>query len=68
MIRKNNKCDNCGSPFQNKDKVTAIINDVEVQDRLSNGKIHLKLSEKSIGKRLIRIFCENCLNLNLYQE
>ena len=67
-ISKKNKCDKCGCSFQNKDIVTAIITNVEVDDRRSDGNIHLKLSEKSIKTRSIRIFCERCLDLSLYQE
>ncbi len=66
MIRKKNKCDGCNQPFEHGGKVTAIIHDVEVSDRTKNGDLRLKLSEKSILNRSIKIYCNFCLDLGIY--
>ena len=65
-IRKKNKCDGCGEPFSNGGKVTAVIQDVEVSDKTRNGDLRLKLSEKNIINRSIKIYCKICLDLGIY--
>lgn len=68
MLR-DNVCDNCKKVIDNKEKVTAIIPNLEASTKLdSPGKMRLKLSKYSLTTRAIRVYCENCLKLNLYLE
>lgn len=62
-----NKCNNCDKIIESGDKVTVVVKEVEASGRITvPDSIHLKLSEKSLGTRALKVYCDDCLNLNHY--
>jgi len=60
-------CDNCKRKIENKDKVTVIIPNVEVTNKMSEpDTIHLKLSKYSLTTRAMKVYCSKCLNPKNY--
>jgi|TARA_R110000796_G_scaffold34727_2_gene89435 hypothetical protein len=64
MIRKDT-CDSCDRTIKNGEKVTVTVRSVEATSN-SDGKMHVKLSEKSLGTEAFRVYCRNCLNPKEY--
>ena len=64
MIRKD-ICDSCDKEIKNGERVTITIRNVEVSSR-PDDKIHMKLSEKSLGTKAFRVYCQKCLNPKEY--
>ena len=48
------------------EKVTVVI--PEVQLRKDGRSFRLKLSENAIAKRAVKVYCEKCLNPEIYLE
>ncbi len=61
------KCDNCSRMLSNNSKVTVIIPNVVVTDRVTEKEeVRLKLSLDAIEQRSYKIYCEKCLKPSIF--
>lgn len=66
-LYRKNKCDGCGKPLMNNDKVVALVPDIHVTtNKTDETQLRLKLSVEAIDSRAIKIYCNKCLNLNRF--
>jgi len=63
-MKRQNRCDACNRMFNDGDKVTVVIPDVEITNRYQKGSssIRLKLSPDAVDARATKVYCSNCLN------
>ena len=66
MLRSS-KCDSCNKTLEHKEIVSVIIDNVEVDRKINKADVmHLKVSKNSIDSRAVRVYCQECLQLNNY--
>jgi hypothetical protein len=68
-IYRQARCDGCNRILEDKNTVVALVPNVTVsksQSKRFNGLIRLKLSDDSLDARSIKIYCQNCLELQSY--
>ena len=68
-IYKQAHCDGCNKILEDGDTVVALIPNVKVDRRLSKDlqyTMRLKLSTYSLDSRTVKVYCNQCLELNNY--
>ncbi len=56
-----NRCNGCGNVIEHGDTVSALLKVDVTGSGMVPGDIRLKLSDKAVHSRAIKIFCSKCL-------